>query len=496
MNKFKTFLLYLTIFVTGGVILIIEIGGTRLLAPFYGSTIFVWSSLITVTLGSLSLDYFIGGRIADRYPSAKVLYSILILGGFLTILFIKLNQSLLVFTDQFGLRFGPLVGAFVLFSLPLSIFSTMGPFLIRLRSMKIEKTGSVSGYVYGISTVGSLLGALLVGFYLIPNFSIVNILTVSAGLVISLSVIGLFLEKIDIRIAGSVILILLACLVLPSVSYKDKEHQIKIIHQEPSFYADLKILETPGGSICLVMDGAIQTCIYGDGSVPEAKYVREINRRLKESFPEDTSILLMGLGGGGLVKVLADDYEIDIVELDSDIVKLAKEFFKLELTSDDNIFIDDARTYLKNSDKKYDLIISDLYLGNTMPIYMYTQEAFELVKSRLTDRGVFINNVVGRIDGTDEMAPSIIKTLASVFPNVIITSNDPDKLDNILVHTSLDMNYHPEFKAYYRECDVDYSQAEVITDLKNPLDLLLAKSSGEFLAISKELAGYESLFSN
>lgn len=496
MDKFKTFLLYLTIFTTGGVILIIEIGGTRILAPFYGSTIFVWSSLITVTLGSLSLGYFIGGKIADRYPLAKVLYSILILGGFLTILFIKINQPLLVFSDQFGLRFGPLVGAFVLFSLPLFVFSIAGPFIIRLRSLAIEKTGSVSGYVYGISTVGSLVGALLVGFYLIPNFSIVNILTVSASVVIILSIIGLFLEKTDIKIIGLVILMLLAGFLMSGVNYKDAESKIEIIHQEASFYADLKIMETPGGSTCLVMDGAIQTCVFGKTAQPEARFVKEIKRRLEESFPEDTRILLMGLGGGAIVGALGKNYSMDIVELDPSIVKLAKEFFKLELTSDDNIFIDDARTYLRKTDKKYDLIISDLYLGNTMPIYMYTQEAFELVKSRLTDRGVFIINVVGRIDGSDEMAFSIIKTLSTVFPNVIVTSSKPEELDNILVHVSLDMDYQPEFKAYYHEKELDYGQAKIITDARNPLDLLLVKSSIEYLTISKKLAGYEPLFSN
>jgi len=490
MNKFKIFFLYLTIFVTGGVVLIIEIGGTRLMAPFYGSTIFVWSSLITITLGSLSLGYFVGGRIADRYPLAKTLYAVLILGGFLTIFFIKLNQPLLVFTDA----------ALILFSLPLFIFSMAGPFIIRLRSLAIEKTGSVSGYVYGISTVGSLLGALLVGFYLIPNFSIINILTISAGVVITLSVIGLFLEKTDFRAIGSTILILLAFFLMPGFDYKSTEGQIKIIHQEPSLYADLKIIETSTGLKCLVMDGIMQTCMSGDGFVPDAEYIKEIKHLAGESFLKGVNILLLGLGGGGMVKVLTEDYSVDTVELDSSIIKLAKEYFNLELTDDDNIFVDDARTYLKNGHKEYDLIVSDLYFGSSMPTYMFSQEAFELVKSRLTDRGVFVANIVGRIDGTDDMIPSIVKTLSSVFPNVTAASNDPGKLDNILVYGSMDIDYQPEFKPgltnRYQKQSVDYESSQLITDDRNPLDLLLIKSTTEFLSIYRKLSGYQTSFVN
>jgi len=77
MQKFKQNYLYLTVFVTGGVVLVIEILGTRIIAPFYGSTIFVWVSLIVVTLGFLSLGYFYGGKLADKRPETALLYKII-----------------------------------------------------------------------------------------------------------------------------------------------------------------------------------------------------------------------------------------------------------------------------------------------------------------------------------------------------------------------------------------------------------------------------------
>ncbi len=497
MEKLKSYFLYITIFITGAVILVIEILGTRILAPFYGSTIFVWSSLISVTLGSLALGYFLGGRIADKYPKARVLYFVLFMAGVFTLLIVKFNQPLLVFTDKFGLRFGPLVAALVLFSLPLCLLSMASPFVIRLRSLALEKTGSTAGLIYGIATIGSLVGAILTGFFLIPIFSVSNIFIASAGTIVVLSIIGMFLEKRSGKIKIGMLSIFLLALLIPRVEYKDDlKHPVKIIHHEQSFYADLKIMETEGGSRCLVMDGSIQTCIYKPTGQSEARFIKEIERLSKESFYPDSKILLLGLGGGGIINAIGQDFSIDMVELDPKIAQLAEDFFGLELSEDDRLFIDDAKTFLKKTDKKYDVIISDLYIGNSMPIYMYTKEAFELIKSKLTSRGVFIINIVGRIDGSDELAFTIINTLASVFPNIIVTTNKPDQLSNVLVHCSMNTDYHPEFRDEYKEIDLVYRWASLVTDSQNPLDLLLFKSAAEFLTISKKLGGYEPLFSN
>src|SRR4030042_308912 len=150
-SSIKNYFLYFTLFVSGGVILIIEIAGTRILAPFFGSTIFVWSSLITTTLGFLALGYFLGGVLADKYPKAYCFYFAIFLGGGAALVLIKLNQHLLVFSDKFGFKFGPLVSSALLFALPLLLLSMAGPFAIRLLSREREHSGHVSGMVFGIS---------------------------------------------------------------------------------------------------------------------------------------------------------------------------------------------------------------------------------------------------------------------------------------------------------------------------------------------------------
>ena len=107
LNALRTSFLYFTLFIVGGVILVIEIAGTRILAPFFGATVFVWSSLITITLGFLALGYFLGGLLVDRYPRRTCFYSVIFLGGACSVVLIKLNQPLLVFSDRFGIRIGP-----------------------------------------------------------------------------------------------------------------------------------------------------------------------------------------------------------------------------------------------------------------------------------------------------------------------------------------------------------------------------------------------------
>ena len=242
LSLIKIYYQYAMIFIGGAVVLILEIGGARLLAPFYGSTIFVWSSLITVTLGFLALGYFIGGIIVDRWPRIQLFYSVIFLGGLSALILLKLNRILLVWSDQFGFKFGPLVAALALFALPLLFSSMAGPFLIRLRAKSTDRSGHIAGTVFGVSTTGSLAGALLAGFYLIPNYSLANTLFYSVSFVMVLAIGGLLIERARLIIVAGAIALLILSYFMPIIKYSG-EGSAKILHQESSFYADLKGVE-------------------------------------------------------------------------------------------------------------------------------------------------------------------------------------------------------------------------------------------------------------
>lgn len=182
MIKLKKYLFYLTIFVNGAVILILEILGTRILAPFYGSTIFVWSSLITITMASLALGYFLGGKIADEKPDIDLLYWIILIVGLSVLIVPAIDDVVLLRTDSLGIRLGPLVSAFFLFFLPLVFLGMVSPFCVRLETKLLDNLGTNAGNLYALSTIGSLFGSLLAGFYLVPIFSIkfvMNILSLT-----------------------------------------------------------------------------------------------------------------------------------------------------------------------------------------------------------------------------------------------------------------------------------------------------------------------------
>lgn len=182
MEKLKIYFFYLTIFITGAVILVIEILGTRILAPFYGSTIFVWSSLISITLAFLALGYFLGGKIVDKKPDINLLYWIIFIAGIAILIIPKIDKFVLLKTDFLGLRFGPLISSFILFSIPLFLLGMVSPFAVRIKTKIVDKVGVTAGNLYAISTLGCLAGGLLTGFYFVPSFSVKSIV-VGVGLI-------------------------------------------------------------------------------------------------------------------------------------------------------------------------------------------------------------------------------------------------------------------------------------------------------------------------
>lgn len=170
LERFKTWYFYFTIFIAGAAVLVIEIGGTRLLAPFYGSTVYVWSSLISVTMISLALGYTVGGKLADIRPTIHAIWLILLAAGLTIYAIPAYDQLILPFTDSFGIRWGPFIASLFLFAAPLFFLGMISPFAVRLRARALDHLGATAGNLYALATLGSLAGALMSGFYLAPNF--------------------------------------------------------------------------------------------------------------------------------------------------------------------------------------------------------------------------------------------------------------------------------------------------------------------------------------
>ncbi|MEE8586023.1 MAG: fused MFS/spermidine synthase, partial [Acidobacteriota bacterium] len=191
----KKYYLPIVVFVSGAAVLAIEILGTRILGPFYGVSLFLWSALITVTLVALSIGYALGGRWADRGPVMARLYAIIAGAGLWTLLIPWFKTPLLVISEPFGLRAAVLVAAAVLFLPPLTLLGMVSPYAIRLRASSLEVVGRTAGDLFAISTVGGVIAALLTGFILIPNVGVNRLTLLTGGVLLLLAALGLLWQR-------------------------------------------------------------------------------------------------------------------------------------------------------------------------------------------------------------------------------------------------------------------------------------------------------------
>lgn len=189
----KRFTLEIVVFICGAVVMAYEIIGSRMLGPYVGTSMFVWTSIIGVILLSLSLGYLWGGRIADQKPRADILSMYILIAGLFIILSTIIKDILLDFllNSVSNVKIVSIVASLLLFTIPSVLLGMVSPFAARIKMKTVEKSGSTVGNLYALSTVGSIIGVFLAGFYFIPNFKITSILLLLA---IALIVTSFFLN--------------------------------------------------------------------------------------------------------------------------------------------------------------------------------------------------------------------------------------------------------------------------------------------------------------
>jgi len=449
-NNFKKYYLYFTIFITGAAVLVIEILGTRILAPFYGSTIFVWASLIAVTLGFLSLGYWLGGRLADKSPSTRVFYLLVFLSGFSVFILYSLKPIFIGWSDGLGLKYGPLMAAALFFGVPFTIFGALSPFVIRLLTTSVSGSGKSAGSVFAMGTVGSLAGALVGGFYAIPIFSIQTIIYALVILTSSIALIGAILvhpksaSSKSERWTLSLLLLLTVALISvlffrgPLVKAAIIEAPIFVqetLYENNNFYGYNKLIGQPralDGQLCFLIDSTVQGCIDKN---EDYEYSYAPLAAVADTLQPDSRFLMLGLGLGEYFYYFPPtDLQVDVVDINPATFTATEKTIEVlqqyndprAVMTDYQSHTEDARAFLRDSNEQYDLIFTDLLSNVVFPDYVFTQEAFSLVQERLADDGSFVMSVVGKTNGEDRVVNAVIATLQSVFPYVYIFSEHPD----------------------------------------------------------------------
>ncbi len=504
--------LYVIVFVSGGAVLALEILGTRILGPFYGVSLFLWSALITVTLVALSLGYALGGRIADKGATTLRLNYILAGAGLWTLLTPLLKQPVLFLTEPFGLRFAVLVAAFLLFAPSLTLLGMVSPFAIRIRAQSLSVVGRTAGDLYAISTMGSVVAALLTGFFLIPTMG-VNRLTMMIGIaLLLLSAVGLLKEKevVKNRLTAIVLLAMAAgAIYFASVSHAQKENGLVAVRQ--SSYAELRVVDM-GGLRHLIIDGGVHTIVDANTWKSFFPYTHIVDLS-QMFFSEPGRLLLIGLGGGTIVKNFSKaGWQVDVVEIDPAVVTLAKAHFGLS-PSEGNVYTVDGRQFLMRHNQRYEVIVMDAFGSSSIPFHLVTEESFGLISSRLREQGVFVMNIESR-GWYDPLVNSLAATLRQHFQNVVVLPafSSEEQLGNMIFYAShhklqlpaplewdysdLDFRSSPQYykyRAWENRFEPDIHNISILTDDLNPVDLWSEAINLEARRVLHDYFGTEAL---
>jgi spermidine synthase len=455
----RIFLLVL-VTVTGATVLCLEILGTRVIGTHYGSSLYVWAALLSVTLVCLALGYVIGGRLADRLPQGWVLCLVLLVAG-LSILMVPLLTGVLVPLDEsFGLAWGAIASALVIFFLPLTLLATSSPYVIRLLARDVKGVGSISGSVYALSTVGSVAGVLFVSLWMIPTLGTRSSLRVCAATMIVTAVVGLLVTRGRKAVAA---LILLPLPFLLGAAEPALEGEL---FRTESPFGELRVLQREahgrGTYRMLMVNGIMQTGMPLDITKVGAGDLLQSDRYFLELLPYHYPDLasgrkgvLIGLAGGMFARVM-EFYDVDLtaVEIDVKVAELAQAYFgyrgdicwpsgvghDVDLDRFPNrqrpashaaethaaaqahprppyrgkAIIQDGRQYLRSLSGKVDFIVVDAYTSDTIPFHLITREFFALIRSRLADDGILAINYIGR-PRDDSVTDSLFRTLNDVF---------------------------------------------------------------------------------
>jgi MFS family permease len=263
-HQSKLFLPYLlfTAVLCGALIMVIEVMGSRVIGPFFGVGLFVWTSLIAVTLLALAGGYALGGIISDRFQQPAYLFGIILIAGVLTLLVPVIKGPVLKACMSLGLRGGAFVSTSVLFGPALLLLGCVAPYLVKLAARELHNIGRVVGGLYALSTVGSTVGTVFTGFYLIAYLGVDQIFAVTGGLLLLLAV-GYFL-LFQKRWWAIIFLVLPVLLYQPSQAVSrimSDGTKVSLIHNEESYYGNLKVVDYSFERVHyreMIIDGMVQ----------------------------------------------------------------------------------------------------------------------------------------------------------------------------------------------------------------------------------------------
>lgn len=474
------------VFISGFCVMSFELVGTRILAPFFGSSIIVWTSVIGIVLSSLTLGYSWGGKLSRQKVSPDALAGLL-LGASLSVFFTATIGKILLekLSLSTNLISGSILSSLLLFGPANFFFGAVFPYCARLAIKSVKNSGSIIGHLSSISALGSIAGVFVTGFLLIPNFGSNNILYLGSGL--------LFVFYLTIAKKGKAFWTLLLFLIFGARFLFFNVTTEGVLRETDSLYSHIIVSRTTDVAtnrpVIKLSTGKyeIQSSMFLDKDDDLVDQYKKFFRLAPLFTPKMEKVLMVGGGAYSSPKDFLKKYsdvEISVVEPDKIMTNLAETYFHLPNNPNLKIYHQDGRTFLNNApENSYDIVIVDAFQsGLSIPFEITTIESLGLLKNTLSEKGVVMVNIISAIEGPgSKFFRSEYNSFLMVFPKVFVflvqNPKNTKSIQNIILLASKDKNLKmPETKD---------------PELKNHLSHLVKQEIGEGKELTDDHAPVE-----
>ena len=481
--------IYLFAVLEGATVMAVELLSARMVAPYFGSSLYVWGTVIGFTLLALAIGYFVGGVIADKYSGLDALLWVLLTASVFLMLMHVSSPLLTIAFANISPGVAVILVSMALILPPLLFMGMVPTFLIRKVSAAADTAGTSTGIVYAISSASGIVALPLFGFFIIPRYGL-TLPSIVTGLAVGLVP---FAKLVARKQYASLLLVPVVLFSFWAIKTQQPVRDIEVKYYSEGLLGQLLVADLSNyrghklNARYLFVNRVAQTRLDKETFKSKSAY-HYYAFSVGSKLPEKSNALMLGLGGGTMANFFQNDlgFTVDAVELDQRIGEVARQYFAL--SGNVNVIVDDARHYLEQTQKKYDLILFDVYRGEAPPPHVFTVESLGKTKSLLKEDGLIVVNFNGYLEGKiGQAARSIYKTLlAAGLDARILPTRGAEANRNILFVASMKkQDFHtvrapllvdgkqPDIETLFHDPrQVDLKDAVLLTDDKPILELL------------------------
>jgi spermidine synthase len=474
----RNLFLYATTFICGMTVMAVELTASRLMAPYYGSSLITWTVLIGLVMLALSLGNVLGGRLADRPGTEDTLFKLIWVASLWIALVPLVGRYIitgsflllaLVFPDSLLLA-GTIFSCLTIFGMPCLLLGATTPCLVKLCLPDLDRTGRVAGELYALSTVGSIIGTFVPTFLTIPLLGTARTFLLFAVVLNLIADVHFLSWAVGRKRLAAVTLLLVGLLLAPLPTsfafWKDP------LFEGESLYNYLQVARTAGGGLALSTHVEIghQSVFYPHHELSGSYWEYALAAALlRPGFARGQPWhgLILGFGAGTFARQarhFLPGATLTGVEIDGAIVQVGHRFFDLA-TEAARVVIDDARAFLRRPDPaRYDVVLLDAFQDVTVPFHLATREFFAEVAARMAADGVLVANVNLRFEGRDGLLAHLAQTMRTVFP-CVRRFDVPGNMNSLLFATR-----HPDaweaFRAHVEAWPRDHALAPLLREVR------------------------------